>query len=234
MTEKVKRFFMRNHIRPDTIKYIIREDRKTVVYLQDERTPSTNMPLKDIFAALPGGKFLNVHKGVILAARQIQSISDEGVYTMLDGRTFQGRKRSLREHQDTRQMLFLDTETPMHSTAAMLAEKCTIFDNSPVALCLIELLTDSTGSIIDFVFRYCNAQMENLEGVPVEQMIGHTIRETFPGANYSKLIAYADVALHGTNRIAESYNFVNNEPQKVYCYQPEKGFCICFVAKDNE
>lgn len=233
MNEKVNRFFMRNKIRPDAVKYILHEDRKTVVYLQDNRTAATNMPLKDVFQALPGGKFLNIQKGIILSARQILSITDEGVYTMVDGRTFQGRKRSLREHQDTRQMLCLGTETPMHSTAAQLAEKCTIFDNSPIALCLIELQTDTTGSIIDFVFRYCNEKMEELEGVSIDKMVGHTIREIFPGANYSKLIAYADVALNGTNRIADSYSFVNNEPQKVYCYQPEKGFCVCFVAKDS-
>ena len=35
----------------------------------------------------------------------------------------------------------------------------------PVAYCVIELVFDAEGHGVDFVFRYCNKQMEVVEGI---------------------------------------------------------------------
>lgn len=234
MDERARRFFDKNQIRPNQIKYLTHEERKTVVHLLDGRTPASNLPLKELLAALPEGEFLNIQKGVVVAAAQIGAISDLGVYTMSDGRTFQGRRRSLRAHRENRSLL---ENAPAHGAgrtpADFLVAQCAIFDRCPVAACLIELVLDESGGLIDFVFRYCNPEMEVMEGVPLEQMLGHTLREVFPRADHKKLIAYADVALNGTSRMARSYHFINGEPQKIYCYQPAEGFCICVVKKDT-
>ena len=46
--------------------------------------------------------------------------------------------------------------------------KCSVLDDMPVAYCVIELVFDEAGHGIDFIFRYCNKQMEVIEGVPAE------------------------------------------------------------------
>ena len=54
---------------------------------------------EDIYENLPKNDFLNIQKGILVNAKQIVNISYNGIYTMTDGHTFQGRKRGLSEHR---------------------------------------------------------------------------------------------------------------------------------------
>lgn len=49
----------------------------------------------------------------------------------------------------------------------------------PVAYCVIELVFDAEGHGVDFVFRYCNKQMEVVEGIPIEEMLNRSFYEVF-------------------------------------------------------
>ena len=53
-----------------------------------------------------------------------------------------------------------------------LLEKCSLLDDMPLAFCVIELVFNEDGHGVDFIFRYCNAEMATIEGVPVEEMLG--------------------------------------------------------------
>ena len=44
----------------------------------------------------------------------------------------------------------------------------------PLAYCVIELVFDENGHGIDFVFRYCNKQMEVVEELPISEMLNHS------------------------------------------------------------
>lgn len=49
----------------------------------------------------------------------------------------------------------------------------------PLAFCVIELVFNEDGRGVDFIFRYCNAEMEKVEGVPVEEMLNRSFYEVF-------------------------------------------------------
>ena len=61
------------------------------------------------------------------------------------------------------------------------------------------MVAGSIGRGLDFIFRYCNAEMANVEGVPVEEMLDHSFYEIFRNGDKKWLVAYADVALNGGN-----------------------------------
>ena len=47
---------------------------------------------------------------------------------------------------------------------------------------------------MDFIFRYCNAEMAVVEGVPIEEMLNRSFYKVFPNGDKKWLVAYADVA----------------------------------------
>ena len=142
------------------------------------------MLMYELMEVIPEDEFLILRKGTILRKTGILSISDDGIYTMIDGSTFQGTKRSLKKHKVIREKLGLlrwQTNPTLALTMRPLTllEKCSLLDDMPVAYCIIELVFDENGRGIDFIFRYCNKQMEVIEGVPVEDMVDHSFYEVF-------------------------------------------------------
>lgn len=49
----------------------------------------------------------------------------------------------------------------------------------PLAFCVIELVFDEKGHGVDFVFRYCNEMMADVEGIPISEMINRSFYEVF-------------------------------------------------------
>lgn len=43
--------------------------------------------------------------------------------------------------------------------------------------------TMSDGCGVDFIFRYCNAEMATVEGVPVEEMLNRSFYKVFPNGD---------------------------------------------------
>ena len=152
---RVQYLFRSRNIIPDTIKYIVREDKRSVIYFMDNQKISTSIPMKEIMTMLPEKDFVSIQKGVIVAVKQILDISNSGVYTMTDGKTIQGRKRYLSEHKNRRAALALhvaDAEGNFYPPMGLL-EKCSLLDDLPLPYCVIELVFDKAGKGIDFIFR---------------------------------------------------------------------------------
>lgn len=55
----------------------------------------------------------------------------------------------------------------------------------PIAFCVIELVFDEKGHGVDFVFRYCNEMMADVEGMPVSEMINRSFYEVFENGDKS-------------------------------------------------
>lgn len=116
-----------------------------------------------VLSLCPERDFLSISKGTVVCRSHIVNISSDGVYTMSDGRTFQGRKRGMSSHRRLSAEIGLTNTT--HRSLSML-EKCSLLDNMPLAFCVIELVFNEQGHGVDFIFRYCNAEMATVEGVP--------------------------------------------------------------------
>lgn len=232
MNDKINRFFISENINSEDIKYIVHSGKKTAIFLINGKISETWISLKDIYAFLPQDKFLNIQKGIVVNASRIVNISSDGIYTMIDGHTFQGRKRCLSEHKKIRKALgleFYPSPSGKYVPPLRLLEKCTLLDDMPLAFCVIELVFDENGHGVDFVFRYCNEKMAEVEGVPVSEMLNRSFYEVFKNGDKKWLISYADVALNGNNRILTDYSPEIDKHLTIYCYQPNPGYCACVL-----
>mgnify|MGYP000242387662 FL=1 len=149
----------------ENILYIYRKDRKTVIQRTDGEEFALFVSVHSVLSALPERDFLSISKGTVVCRSHIVNISSDGVYTMSDGRTFQGRKRGMSSHRRLSAEIGLTNTT--HRSLSML-EKCSLLDNMPLAFCVIELVFNEQGHGVDFIFRYCNAEMATVEGVCVD------------------------------------------------------------------
>ena len=219
-------YFQKHDLCAENILYIYRKDRKTVIQRTDGEEFALFIPVHSILSALPESEFLSISKGIVVCRSHIVDISKDGVYTMSDGRTFQGRKRGLSSHRRLRTEIGLAGTKP-HPLSML--EKCSLLDDMPLSYCVIELVFNAEGHGVDFMFRYCNAEMAVMEGVPVEEMLNRSFYEVFRNGDKKWLVAYADVALNGTKRILHDYSPEIDKYLTIHCYQPEPGYCACVL-----
>jgi hypothetical protein len=173
-------WFQKHDLCAENILYIYRKDRKTVIQRTDGAEFALFVPVHSILSTLPEKNFLSISKGIVVCRSHIVNISNDGVYTMSDGRTFQGRKRDMSSHR--RLSAEIGLTNTKHCPLSML-EKCSLLDNMPLAFCVIELVFNEDGHGVDFIFRYCNAEMANVEGVPVEEMLNRSFYKVFPNGD---------------------------------------------------
>lgn len=221
----------KNNLCAKNILYFYRQERKTILRREDGQEFSSFTPLHTLLSQLPEGAFLCINKGVAVNRARIVNIDADGRYTMSDGRVFQGRKRELSAHHRLRKQMglaALPNIQPVHTPMTFL-EKCTLLDDMPLAYCIIELVFNAEGHGVDFIFRYCNAEMAVMEGIPVEEMLNRSFYEIFPNGDKKWLVAYADVALNGTRRTLRDYSPEIGKYLVIRCYQPQPGFCACIL-----
>ena len=104
----------------------------------------------------------------------------------------------------------------------------------PLAFCVIELVFNEDGHGVDFIFRYCNAEMATVEGVPVEEMLNRSFYKVFPNGDKKWLVSYADVALNGTKHTLHDYSPEIGKNLIIHCYQPEPGYCACVLQVTDQ
>ena len=227
------KWFKKRNLCADNILYLYRRERKTVIHREDGEEFTSFAPLSAFLSFMPEDSFLNINKGVAVNRARVVNIGTDGVYTMSDGKTFQGRKRGLSAHRHLRKEMELNalTDAQPKTEPMTFLEKCTLLDEMPLAYCVIELVFNAEGHGVDFIFRYCNAEMAVMEGVPVEKMLNRSFYEVFRNGDKKWLVAYADVALNGTKRILHDYSPEINKYLTIYCYQPAPGFCACVLQK---
>lgn len=218
----MQKLLAKRHATFAQIMYATRSDRKTVLHMASGETIETFLPIRRLTDEAPADSFVCVNKGVVLAHRFIASI-DDNEYTMTDGACFRGRirqKAAVRAAEGS-------------ATGERWAgwERFAILNDLPLAFCVIELVFDRHGHGIDFIFRYCNQEMETLEGKRLDEMVNRSFYEVFDNGDPKWLVTYADVALNGVKRTIDSYSPEINANLRIYCYQPEPNFCACVLLR---
>lgn len=205
------------------IMYITRSGRKTVIQLTDGHKLECYETIKSLIAEDKTHFLESINKGIVINTKYVKSM-DGNQCVMTDGAAFTVRAKTTAQGR---------TELKNHIKRSTLEDwkHFEILERMPLAFCVIELVFDKDGHGIDFIFRYCNAEMAELEGKTVEEMIDRPFYEVFENGDKKWLITYADVALNGVNRVIESYSPEIDSNLRIYCYQPKQNFCACALMK---
>lgn len=217
-----KTFFEKKGIKISDIMYFTRNGRKTVINLADGSKVETFNPIKTLIENYVDDYFESINKGIVVAHKYVTDVKD-GVYIMKDGAEFIGRVRTSQKQKDN-MLKYIERNVEDW-------RQYSILDKLPLAFCIIELVFNDKGRGIDFIFRYCNEEMEELEGKSIDEMIDKSFYEVFENGDKKWLVTYADVALNGGKKIIESYSPEIGANLRIYCYQPKPNFCACTLIK---
>lgn len=233
MNSKIEKFFSKHNITPQDIKYIIREEGRTAIYIIGGKVVHTYNTIKEIRENLPADEFLYPNKGVVLAASQVVDVSD-GEYRMADGRSFRYRIHNSVKHDSRLLMLGRRLEhiqaVADAQSANALRAKYSILDNMPLPACVIEVVI--ADSSMEFVIRYMNRKMEEVQGLLANEAIGRPFSDFFHQSSHMKWFAIiADVALNNNTRSVIEHSSSNDHDIKIYCYQPMEGYCVAVMLE---
>lgn len=218
-----KDFFEKKGISTSDVMYITRDGRKTVISLANGAKVETFNPIKGITELLPKDEFECINKGIVISLKYISSVG-KNEYIMKDGVSFAGRVRASKKKK-------ADIARQSFEAAKNGWEEYAVLDRMPLAFCIIELVFNEMGHGMDFIFRYCNREMENLEGKTIGEMIGKSFYEVFENGDKKWLVTYADVALNGIEKVIESYSPEIDANLRIYCFQPRPNYCACALVK---
>lgn len=218
-----KSFWAKKGVKVSDVMYITRDGRKTVITLENGSKIETFNPIKSILETCPNETFECINKGIVISPKYVVDVKNKE-YRMKDGTTFTGRVRTTpkqRKNMDKYNGLLPISEW----------EQFAILDKMPMAFCIIELVFNERGHGIDFIFRYCNKEMEELEGKSIDEMVNSSFYEIFENGDKKWLITYADIALNGGKKIIESYSPEIGSNLRIYCFQPKPNYCACALLK---
>jgi hypothetical protein len=180
----------------------------------------TNRSLKDIYEELPGAQFSSINRGIVVANGYIKS-DKAGVVTMTDGQQFKRRVRSDRVREKPAKAAEPRTSCPVEALDQWLARQ-------PLPMCIMELVYQSRSGGAEFLLRYCNKAMEDLEDVRFSEVRDKPLT-CLPGVGNAKwLTSFADVAINGTQLVMEDLR--GSQFYRIHCYQPQNGFCALVVS----
>ncbi len=226
MKEILWRFLHKNHIEQKNIKYIIREESLTKIYLADDRIIETYHTIKSFRDILPAAEFLNVGKGLLLSTSYISDI-EQGVYTMSDGRQFHGRKRNFSEHAQNRSLI--KTKQISHALPNIPSEYF-ILDRMPIPFAILEVTAMPDRNFPEFYFRYCNEEFLKYHNCTMDEIINKSHLDFFGIVMPHLLATFADIAFNGGSRLIHNYREDNRRDAMMHCFQLQDNFCAVAVV----
>ncbi len=214
--------YRRIQVPVEEIAYLTIEGRKTKITRRDGSTLCTNRSLRDVFGDLPGEAFVSVNRGIVVAKALIREES-AGVITMEDGTHFKRRIRTGRS-QSSKASLGQSKDLP--PCPAETLEQW--LGKLPMPVCIMELVYRKRGGGAEFVVRYCNRAMEQLE--QTEGLQDQPLTALKGLGNPKWLTAFADVAINGTPRTLEELWESGGKYLRLQCYQPREDCCAVVLT----
>lgn len=214
--------YRKAQISVDDIAYVTVEGRKTKITRSDGSALRTNRSLKDIYGLLPQDIFSNINRGIVVSNRYIQSEKD-GVITMTDGTQFRRRVRTDRGPKPQKKLTYAEFSHVACPTTTLE----TWLGHMPLPVLVMELVYKTGG--MDFLVRFCNREMAQLEGVQPQEIQNQSMA-AFPRVVSPKRMAiFADVAIHGGTRTIEDAMEGTGQYMQLRCFQPQPGYCACVL-----
>ena len=130
-----RKYLTLDDIEPEHILSTYHLGDKMVLCLDNGEEAKTTAPFYEIEKILPEDEFLVIRKGIAVRKSAIVAIGDDGIYTMMDGRTYKGTTRSLAAHKRIRKTPGIERKLPAPPPDRLdpetripltLLEKCTL------------------------------------------------------------------------------------------------------------
>lgn len=102
--------------------------------------------------------------------------------------------------------------------------KC-VYDNSPIAFSLLEIIYDNNGKPVDFILKYLNKARANIENQSIDETFTYNFHDCLQQDHKEWLEIFAEVAITGKNVFIKKYIKDLDKHLSFNCYQAAYGYC---------
>ena len=239
MEEKTITFISgrKSHTLPiSSILYIIMKKQDAFVHVSDGRILKTRMTFAEFQKEL-GEKFIRIHRGCLVSAMAIHSVGE--LINLSNGDSLEYSAQHREEimekfHQKQRNIIvgLADNDNPEDNNDYHEYYRC--FDNIPVAFTDIEIMFDEDSQAVDWIFRYGNEALAELENCPLEMLIGRTFGSIFKNMDRKWLRSYERAVLYGETIELIDYSPEIDKYLRIICFPTFKGHCGCMLFDISE
>lgn len=215
----------------DRILYVLMVGRNAEIHLSDKTVYETRKSLSELEEEL-GDSFLEIHRGCIVATMAIHSITDKVylsngevlIYTLR-------KKKQIIQQLEEKQRSYIEkiSRSKNPTTEEEYRSYYKSFEKLPFAFTDIEVIFDVEHHAVDWLFRYGNQALAELEKMPLEQLLEHSFGTLFRNMDSKWLRAYERATLYG-----ETIEIIDYSPEidtylKVICFPTFPGHCGCIL-----
>lgn len=215
----------------NSILYVKMSGNNAFLHISRDFVYQTRMTFIEIQKLL-GDNFINIKRGCLVAAMAVHNITDK--VNLCNGESLDYTVRKKNEIIEKLQAKQEEIITGLKNekvpdSVEKYREHYQLFDTLPIAFTDIEMVFDKECHAIDWIFRYGNPALAELEKIPLEKMIGSSFGSLFPNMDAKWLRSYERAALYG-----EVLKIIDYSPEidtylDIICFPTFKGHCGCIL-----
>ena len=219
-----------------SILYIIMKKQDAFVHVSDGSILKTRKTFAEFKEEL-GEKFIRIHRGCLVSAMAIHSVGELINLSNGDSLEYSAQHREeimekIRENQRSIIIGLADNDNPEDNNDYHEHYKC--FDDMPIAFTDIEIMFDENSQAVDWIFRYGNEALAELENCPLEKLIGSTFGSIFKNMDSKWLKSYERAVLYGETLEIIDYSPEVDKYLRIICFPTFKGHCGCMLFDISE
>lgn len=217
-----------------SIVYILMKGNVAYIHLFNDEIVQTKTTLVKIEKMLGSAldAFIKIKRGCLVSVVAIHNVTDK-VYLCnseeLAYATNARAKINAELEKKRRELILSFGNEVIPKTAEEYSEYYHAFDILPVAFVDMELIFDESSHRLDWVMRYGNPALAELEKLPLETLIGGRFSELFPELDERWLKTYEWTTLFGEMLQNVDYWKEIDATLKVICFPTFKGHCGCLL-----
>lgn len=213
-----------------SIWYVLMDGNTAYLHVSDGGVYPTRITMVELEEAL-GDDFLKIKRGCLVSVTAIHNITDK--VNLCNGQSLSyvvRKKRELQEVFQAKQARIIeriradDTATP-----ETYAEHYRVFDTMPIAFADIEMVFNGEFQAVDWIFRYANPALAELERLPLEQLVGNSFATLFPNMDAKWLRSYERATIYGETLKIVDYSPEIDRYLDIICFPTFKGHCGCIL-----
>lgn len=208
-------------------------DKLCKIYLDNGESLNLFITISELMDKLGEEDFLRVSRSSLVAYTAIETVNQEAVVLYGGVRIPYSRSRR-KEIVDKarncmgRQVVYRDRDVPLGKLD--FEQDFGFWDHVPIGFFVVEFTADSSGRFSDFIFRYANHALAEIEGVSRDSLLNHAYGQVFKGSHSKWLAVYSKVAFMGDTVELIDYSPDIDKELLMICYQPAYGYCACIVC----
>lgn len=212
--------------------YVIMDGNNAFIHLSKDLVYQVRMTLSEIEPLL-GDDFIKVKRGCLVSAIAIHGFTDK--VDLINGERLEYAVRNKKEiiekfYEKQKQVISGFREEVQLNTLEEYHEYYKVFDNFPVAFCDIEMVFDGQDKVVDWIFRYGNPALAELEKLPIEKIVGKSFGSLFCNMDTKWLKSYEQAALFGETVTIIDYSPEIDTYLNIICFPTFKGHCGCILS----